>query len=50
MNMTYRSTRGPQFSTGARPPDTPYIRGFEARLCAGAGACAGTIAVGAPAD
>jgi hypothetical protein len=28
MNMTYRSTRGPQFSTGKRPPDTPYIRGF----------------------
>ena len=28
MNMTYRSTRGPQFSTGARPPDTPYLRGF----------------------
>ena len=28
MNMTYRSTRGPQFSTGARPPATPYLRGF----------------------
>ncbi|HTF21809.1 MAG TPA: hypothetical protein VK658_27205 [Chryseolinea sp.] len=28
MNMTYRSTRGPQFSTGTRPPDTPYLRGF----------------------
>jgi hypothetical protein len=28
MNMTYRSTRGPQFSNGERPPDTPYIRGF----------------------
>ena len=29
MNMTYRSTRGPQFSTGERPPNTPYIRGFD---------------------
>ncbi len=29
MNISYRSTRGPQFSTGARPPDRPYIRGFE---------------------
>lgn len=29
LNMRYRSTRGPQFSTGARPPDTPYLRGFE---------------------
>jgi hypothetical protein len=29
MNMTYRSTRGPQFNTGPRPPATPYIRGFE---------------------
>jgi hypothetical protein len=28
MNMTYHSTRGAQFSTGERPPDTPYIRGF----------------------
>ena len=28
MNMAYRSTRGPQFSTGARPPATPYLRGF----------------------
>ena len=29
MNMTYRSTHGPMFSTGPRPPNTPYIRGFE---------------------
>ena len=29
MNMTYRSTRGAQFSKGERPPDTPYIRGFS---------------------
>ena len=30
LNMRYRSTRGSQFSTGSRPPDTtPYIRGFE---------------------
>ena len=30
MNIRYRSTRGPQFSTGARPPDAaPYLRGFE---------------------
>lgn len=30
MNIRYRSTRGPQFSTGARPPEnTPYLRGFE---------------------
>jgi len=29
MNMTYRSTRGPQFSKGQRPPNTPYIRGFD---------------------
>jgi hypothetical protein len=30
LNMRYRSTRGPQFSTGSRPPDTtPYLRGFE---------------------
>ncbi|MCX2480554.1 hypothetical protein OQY15_15730 [Pedobacter sp. MC2016-15] len=29
MNMSYRSTRGAQFSTGQRPPNTPYIRGFE---------------------
>jgi hypothetical protein len=29
MNMKYRSTRGAQFSTGERPPDRPYIRGFE---------------------
>jgi hypothetical protein len=28
MDMTYRSTRGAQFSTGARPPATPYLRGF----------------------
>jgi hypothetical protein len=29
LNISYRSTRGPLFSTGARPPATPYIRGFE---------------------
>ena len=30
LNMRYRTTRGPQFSTGSRPPDTtPYLRGFE---------------------
>jgi hypothetical protein len=29
MNMTYRSTRGPLFNTGPRPPVVPYIRGFE---------------------
>jgi hypothetical protein len=28
MNMTYRSTHGPMFSTGPRPPNIPYIRGF----------------------
>ena len=28
MNMTYRSTRGAQFSKGERPPSMPYIRGF----------------------
>ncbi len=29
MNMKYRSTHGPMFETGPRPPNTPYIRGFE---------------------
>jgi hypothetical protein len=29
LNMTYRSTRGAQFQTGERPPDIPYIRGFD---------------------
>jgi hypothetical protein len=29
MNMTYRTTRGPMFETGERPPVRPYIRGFE---------------------
>jgi hypothetical protein len=28
MNMTYRSTHGPLFNTGPRPPNTPYLRGF----------------------
>ena len=28
MNMKYRSTHGPMFETGPRPPNTPYIRGF----------------------
>lgn len=29
MNMKYRSTRGAQFSTGQRPPNVPYMRGFS---------------------
>jgi hypothetical protein len=29
MNMSYHSTRGPLFNTGQRPPNVPYIRGFE---------------------
>lgn len=29
LNVKYRSTRGPQFSKGARPPARPYLRGFE---------------------
>ena len=29
LDMTYRSSRGAQFSTGTRPPDTPYLRGFD---------------------
>lgn len=29
MNMTYRTTRAAQFSKGQRPPNTPYIRGFD---------------------
>jgi hypothetical protein len=29
MNISYHSTRGAQFSTGARPPNVPYIRGFD---------------------
>ena len=28
MDMSYRSTRGPQFNTGPRPPVVPYVRGF----------------------
>ena len=28
LNMTYRSTHGPMFETGPRPPNTPYLRGF----------------------
>ncbi|HTH52619.1 MAG TPA: hypothetical protein VL495_01630 [Edaphobacter sp.] len=28
MDMKYRSTHGPMFETGPRPPNTPYIRGF----------------------
>ena len=28
LNIQYRSTRAPQFSTGERPPPCPYIRGF----------------------
>ena len=29
MNMTYRPTRGAMFEKGERPPNIPYIRGFE---------------------
>jgi hypothetical protein len=29
LNMSYHPTRGAQFSTGQRPPNTSYIRGFE---------------------
>ena len=29
MNMKYHSTHGPLFETGPRPPNTPYIRGFQ---------------------
>lgn len=29
LNIRYRPTRGAQFSTGARPPSVPYMRGFE---------------------
>ena len=29
LNMTYRPTRGAQFSKGERPPSLPYIRGFD---------------------
>ena len=29
LNIKYRSTRGAQFSKGARPPARPYIRGFD---------------------
>lgn len=29
MDIAYRSTRGPQFNTGPRPPVIPYTRGFE---------------------
>jgi hypothetical protein len=29
MNMTYQTTRGPQFNKGERPPGRPYIRGFS---------------------
>ncbi len=29
MNMSYRSTRGPMFEKGERPPNRPYIRGFD---------------------
>jgi len=27
--MTYRSTHGPMFEKGDRPPNVPYLRGFE---------------------
>jgi hypothetical protein len=29
LNMKYRSTHGPLFESVPRPPNTPYIRGFE---------------------
>ena len=29
LDMTYRSTRGAQFNTGERPPNVPYLRGFD---------------------
>ena len=28
IDMKYRSTHGPLFNTGPRPPDIPYLRGF----------------------
>ena len=28
MNQSYRSTHGPMFERGQRPPNTPYLRGF----------------------
>jgi hypothetical protein len=28
LNVKYRSTHGPLFNSGPRPPNTPYIRGF----------------------
>ena len=32
LNVSYRSTRGAQFSKGERPPSLPYIRGFTGEL------------------
>jgi hypothetical protein len=29
MNMQYHTTRGPMFEKGERPPNRPYIRGFD---------------------
>ena len=29
LNISYRTTRGPLFNKGERPPDRPYIRGFD---------------------
>ena len=29
MNMAYRTTHGPMFEKGERPPNRPYIRGFD---------------------
>ena len=29
MNMTYHTTRGAMFEKGTRPPNRPYIRGFD---------------------
>jgi hypothetical protein len=29
MNMKYHTARGPMFEKGERPPNIPYIRGFD---------------------
>lgn len=29
MNMSYRSAHGPMFEKGERPPNVPYLRGFD---------------------
>ncbi len=35
LNISYRSTRGPQFSTGPRPPDVPYLRALKNKASRG---------------